>query len=232
MISHQHKCIFVEVPKTGSSSIRAILGQPLNPHRDLWQLKGEMEYYWTRHGGPANRLFEGLYLLLPRKWRQAVGRRQFESYFKFGFVRNPWDRAVSLYERREGLQLRDKMTFEEFVGWMRFSSSTCLLPGPHRFQLDWFVDPHGQVIADFIGRFETLEQDWAFVCERTGIRQPLPHENRNPRPRRHYRDYYTARTRELIAERFQADIEYFGYEFDGLLVPPKIPPVAQMRLLA
>jgi len=106
MISHQHKCVFVEVPKTGSTSVRAILGKAWKPHLNLWQIKNQMETYWTRYGGRKNRILAGLYLFLPEERRREIGRKQFETYFKFGFVRNPWDRIVSLYERTEALQLR------------------------------------------------------------------------------------------------------------------------------
>ena len=214
MISHKYKCIFVEVPKTATSSIRAVLGMPLKPHLNIWQIKYELETCWTRYGGGFNRLLASLYLLLSPKSRERIGQERFRSYFKFGFVRNPWDRVVSLYERREGLQMRDKMSFEAFVEWLNFSSSTCIHPSPHRNQLDWFVDPHGEVIVDFIGRFETLTRDWARIAGRLGIRQPLPHKNRNPRERRPYPEYYTSRTRELVARKFRVDIDFFGYEFD------------------
>ena len=216
MISHKYKCIFIEVPKTGSTSIRSILGVPPKPHQNICQMKFDLENYWTHAGGPLNRLLAALYLLLPTSTRERRGRELFHSYFKFGFVRNPWDRAVSLYERREGLQLRGAMSFERFVEWMSFASSTCIHPVPHRNQLDWFVDSHGNVLADFIGRFENLSADWALVASRLGIKQPLPHANKNPRRIKPYTHYYNQRTRDLIAERFRVDIENFGYTFDGL----------------
>ena len=108
--------------------------------------------------------------------------------------------------------MRDKMTFEEFVDWIKYSSSTCIHPVPHRNQLDWLIDPHGNVIVDFIGKFESLQEDWALVCKKVGIGKPLPHEKRNPRGK-HYTEYYTSATKDIIADKFRVDIEYFGYEF-------------------
>jgi Sulfotransferase family len=213
MISHKYKCIFVEVPKTGSSSIREILGYPPKPHLNIFQIQYNLELYWSRYGGVANRLLASAYLLLPEKWRRRRGEKIFQSYFKFGFVRNPWDRAVSLYLRKEGLELRDKMTFEEFVDWMKYSSSTCIHPVPHVNQLDWLVDPHGNVLVDYIGRFENLAADWATIASKIGAPPELPHTRKNPGRNKPYTEYYSERTRRIIEDRFRVDIDYFGYKF-------------------
>src|SRR5437764_10884791 len=173
-----------------------------------------MENYWTHVDGRTNRVLEVFYLALPKQRRIDIGRKQFESYFKFGFVRNPWDRVVSLYERREALELRAQMTFHQFAEWIQYSSSTCIHSSPHRYQLDWFVDPNGKMLADFIGRFERLQEDWAFVTRKLGLSEELPHARANPRTR-HYSEYYTPRTRDIIANKFKIDIERFDYEFAG-----------------
>lgn len=185
MVSDRYRCIFVEVPKTGSTSIRQVVGNPVTPHLNICQIAGQ------------------------------VSKERFSAYFKFGFVRNPWDRAVSLYERKEGLQMKPKMSFGEFIQWMKFSSSTCIHPVPHRYQLDWFVDPQGDVLVDFIGRLERLDGDWSIVAQRLGIDGRLPRLNVNASRSRHYTEYYTDKTREIIRSRFAVDIEYFEYEFGG-----------------
>ena len=213
MISHKHKCIFIEVPKTGSSSIRSIIGYPPKPHLNIVQIKQEMQRSWTHYRGFLDKIFASIYLFIPQKYRKHWGNKQFDSYYKFGFVRNPWDRVVSLYHRREGLQLRNKLTFEEFVNWIKYSSSTCVHPVPHTNQLDWFVDPHGNILADFIGKFENLENDWNEIAFKIGIPPGLPHANINPQKRQHYTEFYTQSTKKIIENKFKIDIEHFNYHF-------------------
>ena len=183
MVSDKFKCIFIEVPKTGSTSIRHIIGQPEKPHLNICQIADQ------------------------------VSADVFDSYFKFGFVRNPWDRAVSLYERKEGLQAKQVMDFEEFINWMKFSSCTCIHPVPHRYQLDWFVSPHGDIVVDYIGKFENIDEDWEKISKQLGINASLPKLNVNP-DKKHYTEYYTDKTKEIIKKRFAEDIEYFEYEFE------------------
>jgi len=163
-----------------------------------------------------NEILSAFYLLVPEKRRIGAGQKQFEEFFKFGFVRNPWDRVVSLYKRNEGVQMRDKMTFDEFVDWIKYSSSTCVHPVPHVNQLDWLVDSHGDVLVDFIGKFENLKEDWKVVASKLGLPEELPHKQQNPfKEKKHYTEYYSESTKEIIADKFRVDIEFFDYEFGG-----------------
>lgn len=174
-----------------------------------------MQNYWTHYGGLINKLIAAGYFLIPNKFRKHWGIKKFKAYYKFGFVRNPWDRVVSLYHRGEGLMMRDVMSFEDFVKWIKYSSSTCVHPVPHTNQLDWFVDPHGNLLVDYIGKFERLEEDWEMISDRLDISQKLPHVNKNLNKTKHYTDYYNENTKDIIAKKFQIDIEYFNYTFMG-----------------
>ena len=182
MISHEYKCIFIEVPKTGSTTIRSIIGRTKKPHLDILQIK------------------------------KQVTIKQFNQYFKFGFVRNPWDRAVSLYNRNEGIQLKNKMSFVNFIKWHNYATDTCTHPSQKKYQLDFFTDSVGELLVDFIGKFENLQQDFNIICDKIGIPQhQLPHINKSNH--KHYTEYYDDETREIVAEKYAKDIEYFGYEF-------------------
>lgn len=189
MINHRLKCIFVQVPKTASTSIRSIVGIPKKPHLNIIQLENQFDLENTN----SDRLFG--------------------SYFKFGFVRNPWDRAVSLYERKEVGGKSQTMSFEEFVKWIENSSDTCIHPVRHKNQIDWFKDRAGDIAVDCIGKFENLENDWEHISSIIGVTNKLPNKNRNPDRKKHYSEYYTAETRDTIGEKFLIDIEYFNYSF-------------------
>jgi hypothetical protein len=80
-----------------------------------------------------------------------------------------------------------------------------------RNQTDYLTGPKGELLVDFVGRFEHLKRDVATVLSEIGIDGELPYANKSKRG--HYRDYYTSELREIVAERFQKDIEHFGYEF-------------------
>lgn len=203
MISHQYQCIFIEVPKTGSTSIRSIIGHPKKPHLNIQEIK--TKFY--------EELMPENFGFLRQFFKKRNIEAQWNSYFKFGFVRNPWDRVVSLYLRKEGIQLADKMSFTEFVYWIENSSDTSIHPSKHKNQLDWFLDEKGNIAVDFIGKFENLESDWKIIANKLGIEAQLPHSNKNREKKKHYTEYYTDELRDIISNKFKTDINYFGYTF-------------------
>lgn len=211
LISKKKQFIFVHVQKTAGISLQQVLTSHA-PDARLWH---------GRHGHASSGLAE-------------IGRKRWERYFSFGFVRNPWDRLVSHYS-----MIRDKIDeltpeqraeprpfkielwnyvlhfshdFDSFLDnctgliWDRDCYKSFLFN-----QIDYLSDDKGEIVVDYVGRFENFEQDATAVLARIGIEAEVPRLNRSSRG--DYHDYYTPRTRDLVAKRFARDIQAFGYEF-------------------
>jgi hypothetical protein len=78
--------------------------------------------------------------------------------------------------------------------------------------LSFLVDESGEVVVDYVGRFENLQNDFDVVCDKIGMDTPsLPRALETQHE--HYTEYYDSETREHVGLRYKEDIEYFGYEF-------------------
>jgi hypothetical protein len=149
-----------------------------------------------------------------------VTQRYFDDAFKFAFVRNPFDRLVSLFVYLKKISCEAvpaDMLFEQFcevigrgdippIGLYNYRGLNQCNPMSR-----WLTDKNGRLIADFVGHHEQLSEDFQEVCRRLGIREKIPHENRTDH--RPYRDYYTAKTRALIERAYQEDLDRFHYSF-------------------
>jgi Sulfotransferase family len=214
LISHEEpKFIFIHIQKTGGVSISNLLRR----------------YIPTTTPGRGRR-----HISARRALKQVENP---DDYFKFAFVRDPWDRLVSWYtmidEARRGVAepralrrikknnlfkyvLRCGPTFDEFVKnctekqWM----GNCYYSFTFN-QLRYLTDKNGEVLVDYIGRFENFAQDISHVFDMLGLEASqleIPHENRSAHS--HYSEMYTPETREIVRKRFRRDIEFFGYEFE------------------
>lgn len=143
--------------------------------------------------------------------------QKFKNYFKFAFVRNPWDRAVSdwLWLMKEAN--RYNHTLKDFLLEKRFFS-TINHSNDQNGRKDHFatqssyIFQDGKPDIDFIGRLENLQQDFNTVCEKIGIpQQKLSHTNKTKI--KHYSEYYDNETIQIVAKKYSKDIHMFGYKF-------------------
>ncbi|NKN34340.1 sulfotransferase family 2 domain-containing protein [Marichromatium bheemlicum] len=217
LLSPRYRFLFVHIAKTGGTSVRAAL-QGLR-WRDPWYypmfLCSRMSHLSGHRIGTK----------LPRHAKAVLAqellpRPFYDSLFKFAFVRNPWDLQVSSFHhiRRERPHyLGGHQEFADFLRWKldperpyQYHVDTSITR-----QSDYLVDLHGEVIVDFIGRYEQLHDDFDTVCTRIGITPPaLPHARKATDRKRDYRSYYDDDTAELVARHFARDIELLDYRFD------------------
>jgi hypothetical protein len=139
-------------------------------------------------------------------------RRPLDSYFKFTFVRNPWDRMVSNWKmftrvpRRvaqiESMTDQDVTAFADFVDFARRQTNHHWVP-----QTAFIEDD-----LDFIGRLESFDRDIEEVRRRAGF-GGLEFPTVNANPGEPYVEYYTPDLVDTVGEMFRSDVEAFGYEF-------------------
>lgn len=186
MISHKLKCVFVHVPKCAGESIKEALG---------------MNYLNVE---PVEAHFPACVLRLSNKWK---------DYFKFTFVRNTWDRWLSVYTYA---QVEHPHIIQEgFEVWLKGLFARSRNP-PRLSQLYWIANTwmkDGSVKNDFdfIGRFETIDKDFQYVCSKLKVKAVLPHKNTTKH--KHYSCYYTDELADLVAKVCAPEIKYFGFTF-------------------
>ena len=216
----EKEVIFIAIPKTGTTSVRTQLGAPRspiieNPHLDIRQVRDLIYVMLLRSTLGGNRTFPCETFPTDSDLRTRADE-MFSSFFKFSAVRNPWARAVSLWSRREGVETKDSTSFEDFISRHHHASDTCRQPTRHVTQFDWLCDENGRMLMDYVYKVEEFDTAASEIRERTGGRLALGTRQLRVNPRsvsRTYRDIYTDTTRRIVAQRFEKDIDTFGYTF-------------------
>jgi hypothetical protein len=238
MVSHKYKTLFIHVPKAAGQSVEAFF---LNLHGLKWEERLPLllaPNAADKIGPPRLAHLHSVDYVR----HHFVSQQDFDRYFKFGFVRNPWSRAVSFYKFHGHQHL---MSFDKFV----------ITKLPQLIQEQrWFYGPqydffyvNGENKADFIGKFESLQTDFAKVCKALNMPvQNLPHRNKSAQKggisglrkfgrrfvkqpesllhllfsrgdkikSKNYRDYYTPGLIAAVEELYKEDVTAFEYSFE------------------
>jgi hypothetical protein len=203
-VDHDRQFLFVHIPKTGGTTILTVLG--------LWRSQRQADPT-SLFGDYAG--FDLQHLTLAQV-AQFLTAEEYSRYYKFAFVRNPWDRAVSAALWRTRFADEGIRDLRDYVAW----AEAVIRRGPHTGsdvhalpQSAFLIGPSGEVEIDHIGRFETLEADFAAIAPRLSASPgPLPHKLRREE-RLPYRDYYHGDLRERVARLYAEDASRFGYRF-------------------
>lgn len=213
IISHSKKFVFVHIQKNAGTSITKYLDK-YTTYQDL--LLGCTEFGESINGHYRKRynLHKHSYA---KRIRNVMGNKKWNKYYSFSFVRNPFDRIVSLYSwcRKGKFEFpicQEAMKAESFSQFIR---GECFQQLPN--QIEYLTDNKDNIIVDFIGRQESIQEDFDRICEKLEI--PSDNMNRqrhNARTRSHdsYRDYYSSdEDIALVTKQFARDLEIFNYKF-------------------
>jgi Sulfotransferase family len=236
VILRSKNCIFVHIPKVAGQSIEAALRAAVP------QAAGDSEDLGLRRRNRDEPGPERLAHLTGIEYPELgfVSYEEFRAFFKFAFVRNPWDRTFSMY-RHFGFD--EHMSFEYFLQNILKREMWKKKYWFVRPQRDFIVDGHGEICVDFVGRFEKLDEDFRHVASALRLNiETLPQVNRAgtkkrfgklralkryPRVLTHWREMlrpppsvgreqYSAEAIGVIGELYHCDIAQFGYDREPL----------------
>lgn len=219
LISYSHQFIFFHIAKVAGISIREAL-KPYVQEPEKFKIKRPPK---KLDNGAANPLYEmwesSLTHAKAKEVKADVSSDIYNGFYKFSFVRNPWDWQVSMYhfllKETSNIRydlIRSMNSFEEYLEWV-ICAKNPYPKGATKLQKEMVVDENNNLIVDFIGKYENLNQDFAQICQVLKINATLPHLNQSSH--RDYKLYYNERTQKMVAEHFSEDIELFRYTFEG-----------------
>ena len=214
MISYKNKCIFIHIPKTGGTSLESL----------IWKKNEKVESnLWMGFIDEYHNKFQtgGLQHLLSSQVKKEVGEEIFNSYFKFTIIRNPYDKAVSQFEYlKKRKDLRDYLGFK--VG-DSFNKYLELIQKKKHVQWEpqsnFIFDDENNCIVDFMGRFESFNDDTKKILKQLGLEKKffglidnnIPHLNKSSR--REYKFYFEPQSKKTFESIYKRDLDLLNYNF-------------------
>jgi len=205
IVSTLHQFIFVAIPKTGTHAVRRALREHLGPNdHEQVGLFGRKQFpipqlAQLKHG----------HLSLTQV-RPYFRPQEFSSFFKFAFVRNPFDRFVSycafMTRDRDIFERDPRQVMRHFLA--KPPTGHILFQPQHGF----VTDAAGKLLTDYVGRVEEMQRSYDEIAARIGI-PTTALERVNSSARRDYRSYYTPELIAGVARLYARDLEVFGYRF-------------------
>jgi len=197
--------IHIHVPRTAGKSMMSWGSRYADSYQSLYRSRSTVfdpSMHWTYFG----------HAKLDDLRKKGVTRKWYDGCFKFAFVRNSWDRLVSLFAFHSSRRWwithsvgRELDTFDRYARWIVSGQGDW--PKFREGQLPWL-----RTGVDFLGRYETLDEDWDRLCGLIGMeRRPLGW--RNAGRRGDYREYYDDDLRKLVADFYADEIAEFGFTF-------------------
>lgn len=182
-VNHDRKLVFMHIPKTAGTSIKAIV---------LPQQRG------TTHK-ISNKLVS------QKIWDNyttfCVVRNPFDKFISSYFYHTSKEYTGVLFRKNKNLH---NLNLDEYFSQVYQKKM--------KAQINYITHPKSKKPIDYILRFENLEHDFNNFCKENNINAKLPHKNKSNR-NRDYRQYYSEQLKDKIAKFSQQDLQYFGYKW-------------------
>ena len=254
--------LFLHIPKTAGSSVAEVLPHGRSTIPDFFKNnKDNIDLQLYGYNSPRHHY-------TPEQFNK-VGLEIPDDVYRFAFVRNPWDRVVSMFhhwtninsrfvkiKRKSGevVEYREKFPDSTFSSFVESTLHDAMQHGITEYkpvirhdgenfdgvyaqpikdcpfyytinhghftpQVKYTHDRGGRQTVDFIGKYESLQEDVSKLISNLGgdpQSVSIPHVNQSSRAKKHYRNYYEdgrGLAKELVNEIYKDDIETYNYSF-------------------
>ncbi len=194
----EYKTVYFFIPKIASSSLKKTCAMLLNLNQD-------------------SKIQDFHKIDFPSILRSSLLNN--DRYFKFAFVRNPYDRLVSFYSNKvigeRNFQKNKSWKYKPFEDFIKI---ICDIPDEtmnvhFKPQHTFITDAKGALLVDYVGKFEKIDEDFEIIKKRAGLPDNLELPHKQTSKHKIYQDYYSEETKKLVAKRYEKDFLMFNYSF-------------------
>jgi hypothetical protein len=208
-ISHKYKFIFFSYPKTGSTSVRSILDKYSDICATTYNKRTtENPFYSHITAAETKKIFE------EKGW-------DFDSYFKFVFIRNPYSRIVSLYN------MSTKTTpFNKWIMTIQNNGNGGYKGDPSRkwringaYSLLNFAGDGKKLLVDKVIKLSDIDTEFPKILQQLGIpiddtTITIPTQNIGKYKQiKNWKKYYNEKCKQRVYELYSQDLKHYNYTF-------------------
>lgn len=228
MYSHEHKFIYVHIPKSAGTFIKHYLLSNIEPEYENNQ---NQQDYDDKYKVTCERALNAIANEVP----------DYKDYFKFTIVRNPFDRVVSMYSYLGGWKFdyfvennidspmmpyvqkfHDYYISDDFDGFIDYAYEQQAIKKFHAGYYENYIDRikvSGLVSIDKFYKLESIEdclndlQTKLKFDSNQAFNDWRQNSSSEYKKKKSYKDYYSTYSKDYIEKHFAEDLVYFNYGF-------------------
>jgi len=240
-INHELKAIYVRTPRSGGKYISRILTH-FYDFKEIEYIRDDISEFFDNDDDLtasvehfSTKIFsikkKGIIRYILDETEDfshlPITKEQWDSYYKFSFVVDPYYKLISSYLFCKASVFPDDNTPEHYSSLKSFLENkdaisnvaffSCFLP-----QFDHLLDHRNDIKMQYIGNIETLDNDLTIVLNHLGINTMRHIEFENLNDSFHYR--FERRLKDVPSyfdeETLAKTNEYFKHDFECFHLPP------------
>lgn len=188
----KYRTVFIHIPRTGGTSFQSIF---------------------------MDNIFREHYSYQIYSYADSI---KFNRFFKFAFVRNPYDRLISTFSYlSQGGNQRGDLYFQDLIASKYLTLERFVLKFLDNEKINeiallkpqylYIHDAKRNCMIDFIGRYERIQEDSEYILNKLKINKKLPHKNKSRKDTKLNEQLKNSEVKKKICELYNSDFELFNY---------------------